>query len=158
MPVSGHLSVIFIQNFMFPANDRQIRSRPKMNMLHIIVVPLTNLKNFTPKFSQQESPCFRNFYHLYRLRRRCSLTNSLTKYLILWLIHLCYILADTEAEINRKELARSAIRQFLDTLEKQKSLVTEFDAAQFQSLVDFIAVYSKENIQVTFRNGMEIKA
>lgn len=71
---------------------------------------------------------------------------------------MCYILADTEAEINRKELARSAIRQFLDTLEKQKSLVTEFDAAQFQSLVDFIAVYSKENIQVTFRNGMEIKA
>ena len=66
-------------------------------------------------------------------------------------------LADTEAEISRKELARSAIRQFLDTLEKQKSLVTEFDAAQFQSLVDFITVYSKDDIRVTFRNGMEIK-
>ena len=54
-------------------------------------------------------------------------------------------------------LHSSSIRQFLDTLEKQKSLVTEFDATQFQSLVDFITVYSKEDIRVTFRNGMEIK-
>ena len=66
-------------------------------------------------------------------------------------------LADTETEISRKELARSSIRQFLDTLGKQKKLVTEFDAAQFQSLVDFITVYSKNDIRVTFRNGIEIK-
>jgi site-specific DNA recombinase len=31
-------------------------------------------------------------------------------------------LADTEAEISRKELARSAIRQFLDTLGNRKTL------------------------------------
>lgn len=67
-------------------------------------------------------------------------------------------LADTEAEISRKELARSSTRQFLDTLGKQKKLVTEFDAAQFHSLVDFITVYSKDDIRVTFRNGMEISA
>ena len=67
-------------------------------------------------------------------------------------------LADTEAEIIRKELAHSSIRQFLDTLGKQKDLVKKFDAVQFQSLVDFITAYSKDDIRVTFRNGMEIKA
>lgn len=67
-------------------------------------------------------------------------------------------LAEVENEISRKELTRSSIRQFLDTLRKQTDLVTEFDAAQFQSLVDFITVYSKNDIRVTFRNGMEIKA
>lgn len=67
-------------------------------------------------------------------------------------------LTEVENEISRKELARSSIRQFLDTLRKQTDLVTEFDAAQFQSLVDFITVYSKDDIRVTFRNGMEIKA
>jgi phosphoglycolate phosphatase-like HAD superfamily hydrolase len=66
-------------------------------------------------------------------------------------------LADTEAEISRKELARSSIQQFLATLGKQKDLVTTFDAVQFQSLVDFITVYSKNDIRVTFRNGIEIK-
>lgn len=67
-------------------------------------------------------------------------------------------LADTEAEISRKELARSSIRQFLATLGKQKDLVTTFDAVQFQSLVDFITVYSKDDIRINFKNGMEIKA
>lgn len=67
-------------------------------------------------------------------------------------------LAEVENEISRKELTRSSIRQFLDILRKQTDLVTEFDAAQFQSLVDFITVYSKSDIRVTFRNGMEIKA
>ena len=67
-------------------------------------------------------------------------------------------LADTEAEISRKGLARSSIRQFLATLGKQKDLVTTFDAVQFQSLVDFITVNSKDDIRVTFKNGMEIKA
>ena len=66
-------------------------------------------------------------------------------------------LADTEAEISRKELARSSIRQFLATLGKQKDLVTTFDAVQFQSLVDFITVYSKDDIRINFKNGMEIK-
>ena len=67
-------------------------------------------------------------------------------------------LADTEAEISRTGLARSSIRQFLATLGRQKDLVTTFDAVQFQSLVDFITVYSKDDIRINFKNGMEIKA
>ena len=67
-------------------------------------------------------------------------------------------LSKIEKEISRKELSRTCIRQFLDTLWKQKDIVTAFDAVQFQSLVDFITVYSKDDIRVTFKNGMEIKA
>lgn len=67
-------------------------------------------------------------------------------------------LGEIEKEISRKELSRSSIRQFLSTLKNQKDLVTEFDAVQFQSLVDYITVYSKDDIRVTFKNGMEIKA
>jgi site-specific DNA recombinase len=67
-------------------------------------------------------------------------------------------LGEIEKEISRKELSRSSIRQFLNTLKNQKDLVTEFDAVQFQSLVDYITVYSKDDIRVMFKNGMEIKA
>ena len=66
-------------------------------------------------------------------------------------------LADTEAEISRTGLARSSIRQFLATLGRQKDLVTKFDAVQFQSLVDFITVNSKDDIRVTFKNGRKSK-
>jgi site-specific DNA recombinase len=67
-------------------------------------------------------------------------------------------LSKVEKKISRKELSRSSIRQFLDTLRKQKDIVTAFDAVQFQSLVDFITVYSKDDIRVTFKNGMEIRS
>lgn len=67
-------------------------------------------------------------------------------------------LGEIEKEISRKELSRSSIRQFLNTLKNQKDLVTEFDAVQFQSLVDYITVYSKDDIRVMFKNGMEIKS
>lgn len=60
-------------------------------------------------------------------------------------------------EISEKHLTRLRIKQFLECLRKQKELVTEFDSKQFHSLVDFIIVYSKDDIRFTFRNGMEIK-
>jgi site-specific DNA recombinase len=66
-------------------------------------------------------------------------------------------LSKIEKEISRKELSRSSIRQFLDTFRKQKDIVTAFDTVQFQSLIDFITVYSKDDIWVTFKNRMEIK-
>lgn len=66
-------------------------------------------------------------------------------------------LTEVENGISRKELVRSSIQQFLDALRKQSEIVTEFDAAQFQTLVDVITVDSKDDIRVTFQNGMEIK-
>lgn len=63
-----------------------------------------------------------------------------------------------ELGISKKHLTRLRVQQFMECLKKQKDLVTEFDVKQFHSLVDFITVYSKDDIRVTFRNGMEIKA
>jgi len=60
-------------------------------------------------------------------------------------------------EISKKRLTRLRIKQFLECLRKQKELVTKFDSKQFHSHVDFIIVYSKDDIRFTFRNGMEIK-
>lgn len=45
--------------------------------------------------------------------------------------------------------------QFLAELSKH-DVVTEFDEGLWLSLVDFVTVYSKEDIRVTFKNGMEI--
>lgn len=61
-------------------------------------------------------------------------------------------------EINQKETSKLNIKHFLKTLQKQDKLISEFDLIQFQSLVEFITVYNKEDIHVTFKNGMEIKA
>ncbi|WP_337524626.1 hypothetical protein [Holdemanella sp.] len=63
-----------------------------------------------------------------------------------------------EEDINLTLSYALHLLSFLATLGKQKDLVTTFDAVQFQSLVDFITVNSKDDIRVTFKNGMEIKA
>lgn len=63
-----------------------------------------------------------------------------------------------ELEISKRHLTCLRIKQFLESLRKQNALVTEFDPKQFHCLADFITVYSKDDIRVTFRNGMVIKA
>lgn len=37
-------------------------------------------------------------------------------------------------------------------------LVDKFDAALWCGLVDFVTVYSKDDVRFTFKNGQEIKA
>ena len=37
-------------------------------------------------------------------------------------------------------------------------MVTEFDPMLWVSLVDFVTVYSKDDVQVTFKDGTEIQA
>lgn len=46
---------------------------------------------------------------------------------------------------------------FIQELREQE-LINEFDARLWGSLVDFITVYSKDDIRVTFKGGTEIKA
>ncbi len=58
------------------------------------------------------------------------------------------ILANTARE---KEL-----KQFVKTI-KEQDLITEFDEVLWSSLADFITVYAKDNIRVTFKDGTEIK-
>ncbi|NQT58754.1 MAG: recombinase family protein, partial [Bacteroidetes bacterium] len=46
---------------------------------------------------------------------------------------------------------------FLGTLNKQECLVTEFSNDLWYALADYATVYSKEDVQFTFKNGIEIK-
>ncbi len=41
---------------------------------------------------------------------------------------------------------------------REQELIKEFDARLWGSLVDFITVYSKDDIRVTFKDGTEIRA
>lgn len=61
-----------------------------------------------------------------------------------------------ENAILEKQAHREMTEQFLAELSKH-DVVTEFDEELWLSLVDFVMVYSKEDISVTFKNGMEIK-
>ena len=45
---------------------------------------------------------------------------------------------------------------FIKELQEQE-LIKEFDARLWGSLVDFITVYNKDDIRVTFKDGTEIK-
>lgn len=59
------------------------------------------------------------------------------------------------AEIDDKRVRRATIEQFLGDLDRQIPL-TEFEPEAWHSLVDFVTVYSAEDIRVTFKNGKEI--
>ena len=60
------------------------------------------------------------------------------------------------AEMDDKRIRRATVEQFIADLAKQDALLTEFEPEVWHSLVDFITVYSLENIRITFKNGKEI--
>jgi predicted nucleic acid-binding Zn-ribbon protein len=60
-------------------------------------------------------------------------------------------------ELSDKQARQGTIEAFLDELKRLEG-VTEFQPALCYSLVDFITVYSKDDVRVTFKNGTEIKA
>jgi len=64
-------------------------------------------------------------------------------------------LSEVENAILEKQTHREMTEQFLAELSNH-DVVTEFDEGLWLSLVDFVTVYSKEDIRVTFKNGMEI--
>ena len=61
-----------------------------------------------------------------------------------------------EAIQYRKARSRQ-MDSFIQELRNQ-DLIKEFDARLWGSLVDFITVYSKDDIRVTFKDGTEIRA
>lgn len=64
-------------------------------------------------------------------------------------------------EVNRKitdKLARKeTIELFMKNLKKQSGAVTEFDDSLWLSMVDYVTVNSKEDIRVTFKNGIMVQ-
>ncbi|MBR3998960.1 MAG: recombinase family protein, partial [Clostridia bacterium] len=62
------------------------------------------------------------------------------------------------ATIADKQNRKATIEQFLHTLSEQEQMVESFDNNLWCGLVDYVTVYTKEDIRVTFRNGTEILA
>lgn len=60
-------------------------------------------------------------------------------------------------EIHHRQSRNEQMDVFIKELEEQ-GILTEFDERLWSSLVDFITVYSKDDIRVTFRDGTEIRA
>ena len=61
-------------------------------------------------------------------------------------------------QISDKQTRQATIEAFLVDLQKQEGLVTEFAPALWYSLIDFMTVYSKDDVRVTFKDGTEIRA
>ncbi len=59
--------------------------------------------------------------------------------------------------IRSKQSRRATIEACLATL-AEANLVDTFDTALWCGLVDFVTVHSTDDVRITFRNGMEIKA
>ncbi len=67
-------------------------------------------------------------------------------------------LENINGQISDKKGRQASIKEFLDTLSAQETSITEFEQNAWCGLVDFITVYDEDDVRVTFKNGMEIKA
>src|SRR5690625_4315483 len=59
-------------------------------------------------------------------------------------------------QIKDKTTRHKNLEIFLDKLQKQDKLISEFDPLLWNSLVDYVTVYEKDRVQVTFKNGSKI--
>lgn len=62
------------------------------------------------------------------------------------------------AEIHDKQTRQATIEAFLDKLKRQNGLVTEFTPELWYSLADYVTVYTRDDVRVTFKDGTEIQA
>ena len=60
-------------------------------------------------------------------------------------------------EIRDKEVRQATIESFLKELRDLQG-VAEFQPALWYSLADFMTVYSKYDVRITFKDGNKIKA
>ena len=65
--------------------------------------------------------------------------------------------ATVTKEVTDKQTRLGTMNDFLKSLRKQESLITEFDVELWCSLVDFGTVYVKDDVRFTFKDGTEIK-
>lgn len=65
-------------------------------------------------------------------------------------------LEEVTAAISDKATRQATIEDFLKELQTLDGIITEFDPMPWVSLVDFITVYSKDDVLITFKDGTEI--
>ena len=63
----------------------------------------------------------------------------------------------TETEIANRNSRKNMIAAFLDELEKQERLITDFDTGLLNAVIETMTIYSKEHIVFKFKGGTEIK-
>lgn len=63
-----------------------------------------------------------------------------------------------EAAIKDKQSWQTAIEAYLETLKEQNTLVEWFEPSLWCALLDFVMVYSKEDVRFTFKDGTKIRA
>ena len=63
----------------------------------------------------------------------------------------------TETEIASRNSRKNMIAAFLDKLEKQEHLITDFDTGLWNAVIESMTIYSKEHIVFKFKGGTEIK-
>lgn len=65
-------------------------------------------------------------------------------------------LDETQAAIAKTKAQRQMMENFMEVLRSLPEQVEVFDEGTWYALCDYITVYSKDDIRVTFQNGMEI--
>ena len=66
-------------------------------------------------------------------------------------------LDEVEAEIHDKNSRRKSIEHYLALLEERKDAVTEYEPYLWHGMVEFVTVYSKDDILFTMKDGTEIR-
>ena len=66
-------------------------------------------------------------------------------------------LDEVSQAITEKQAHREKIGMFLEGLQKQEELITEFDEDLWYSLIEYVTVFDKKDIRFTFKDGTEIK-
>ena len=66
-------------------------------------------------------------------------------------------LDEVESEIHDKNSRRKSIEHYLALMEARKDAITEYDVRLWHGMVEFVTVYSKEDIRFTMKDGTEIR-
>lgn len=66
-------------------------------------------------------------------------------------------LDETQAEITKRQAQRQMMENFMKVLRSLPEQVDYFDEGTWYAMCDFITVYNKDDIRVTFHNGLEIR-
>lgn len=66
-------------------------------------------------------------------------------------------LDEVEAEIHSKNSHRKSIEHYLSLLEERKEAITEYETCLWHGMVEFVTVYSKDDIRFTMKDGTEIR-
>ncbi|MCD8019035.1 MAG: recombinase family protein [Clostridiales bacterium] len=65
---------------------------------------------------------------------------------------------EQKKEIVKNRQNANTMKKFIEDFSKQGEPLKEFDEELWCSMVDFITVYAKDDIRVTFKGGLEVKA